>query len=115
MLFQKRLERPARQRPGGAVERPCEGHRARKLRVQRDLFLVGSLNGRAVATVMAGLEAHRGWINYLAVASDCRRQGIGLRMMEAAGTRPLFAILGLRWRTTATRGRSSELICPPCS
>ena len=32
----------------------------RKLRVQRDLFLVGTLDGRLVATVMAGYEGHRG-------------------------------------------------------
>ena len=57
---------------------------ARKLHVQRDLFLVGTLDGRVVATVMAGYEGHRGWINYLAVAPDCRRQGFGLRMMDAA-------------------------------
>lgn len=57
---------------------------ARKLHVQRDLFLVGSLDGRIVATVMAGYDGHRGWINYLAVAPDCRRQGFGLRMMDAA-------------------------------
>ncbi len=29
------------------------------------MFLVGSLDGRLVATVMAGYEGHRGWINYL--------------------------------------------------
>ncbi len=57
---------------------------ARKLHVQRDLFLVGSLEERIVATVMAGYDGHRGWINYLAVALDCRRQGFGLRMMDAA-------------------------------
>ena len=45
---------------------------ARKLRVQRDLFLVGSLDGRVVATVMAGYEGHRGWINYLACAQGWR-------------------------------------------
>ncbi len=60
---------------------------ARKLHVQRDLFLVGSLDGRVVATVMAGYEGHRGWINYLAVTHDCRRQGFGLRMMDAAERR----------------------------
>lgn len=38
----------------------------RKLRVQRDLFLVGFSNGRLVASVMSGYEGHRGWINYLA-------------------------------------------------
>ena len=59
----------------------------RKLRVQRELFLVGSLDGRLVATVMAGYEGHRGWINYLAVAEECRRQGFGRRMMDAAETR----------------------------
>ncbi|MYE11594.1 MAG: GNAT family acetyltransferase [Gammaproteobacteria bacterium] len=56
----------------------------RKLRVQRELFLVGSLSGRLVATVMAGYEGHRGWINYLAVAQECRRQGLGRQMMDAA-------------------------------
>ena len=59
----------------------------RKLRVQRDLFLVGSLDGRLVATVMAGYEGHRGWINYLAVAEECRRQGLGRRMMDGAEAR----------------------------
>ena len=56
----------------------------RKLRVQRDLFLVGLVNGRLVATVMSGYEGHRGWINYLAVATEYRRQGFGRRMMDAA-------------------------------
>ncbi len=56
----------------------------RKLRVQRDLFLVGTVHGRTVATVMAGYEGHRGWVNYLAVAEECRRQGFGRRMMNAA-------------------------------
>ena len=59
----------------------------RKLRVQRDLFLVGSLDGNLVATVMAGYEGHRGWINYLAVAEECRRRGFGRRMMDAAEAR----------------------------
>ena len=44
----------------------------RKLRTQRSMFLVGSVSTRLVATVMAGYEGHRGWINYLAVAPDCR-------------------------------------------
>lgn len=59
----------------------------RKLRVQRELFLVGLLNGRMVATVMSGYEGHRGWINYLAVSPRHRRQGIGRRMMDAAEIR----------------------------
>lgn len=59
----------------------------RKLRAQRELFLVGSLDGRLVATVMAGYDGHRGWINYLAVAAECRGRGFGRRMMDAAEAR----------------------------
>ena len=47
----------------------------RKLSVQRELFLVGLVADRIVATVMAGYEGHRGWINYLAVDPTQRRQG----------------------------------------
>lgn len=55
-----------------------------KLQVQRELFLVGVANDRVVATVMAGYEGHRGWINYLAVAPDQQRHGIGRRIMLVA-------------------------------
>ena len=56
----------------------------RKLRVQREMFLVGLLGTRLIATVMAGYEGHRGWLNYLAVAPDCRKRGFGRRLMEEA-------------------------------
>ena len=55
---------------------------ARKLRVQRELFLVGTLKGQVVASVMAGYEGHRGWVNYLAVAQAWRGHGYGLRLMQ---------------------------------
>ncbi|MDZ8081356.1 MAG: GNAT family acetyltransferase [Nostoc sp. DcaGUA01] len=56
----------------------------RKLCVQRHLFLVSIIWQEIVATVMAGYEGHRGWINYLAVAPQYQRQGIGkLMMLEA--------------------------------
>ena len=56
---------------------------ARKLRVDPDLFLVGEMDGRIVATVMGGYEGHRGWVNYLAVDPAQQRQGLGRRMMAA--------------------------------
>ena len=59
----------------------------RKLRVQRDLFLVGSMDGRLVATMMVGYEGHRGWVNFLAVATDFRKQGLGRLMMDEAEAR----------------------------
>lgn len=57
---------------------------ARKLRVNPEWFLVGELDGRIVAGVMAGYEGHRGWINYLAVAPTHRRAGLGRAMMTEA-------------------------------
>jgi len=62
---------------------------ARKLQVQPDLFLVAALGGRLVATVMAGYEGHRGWINYLAVAPEHQRAGLGHRLMAEAERRLL--------------------------
>jgi len=59
----------------------------RKLRVQADLFLVGLVGDRLVATVMAGYDGHRGWINYLAVTPDLRRRGIGHSMVEQVESR----------------------------
>ena len=57
---------------------------ALKVDFQPELFLVGTLADRIVATVMAGYEGHRGWINYLGVSPDYQRQGIGSRIMAAA-------------------------------
>ena len=56
----------------------------RKLAFQADLFLVGLLNEKIVASVMAGYEGHRGWINYLAVDPDQRGRGLGGIMMKRA-------------------------------
>lgn len=63
----------------------------RKLAVQRDMFLVGSLGSTLVATVMAGYEGHRGWINYLAVKPALRKQGLGRRLMEESEARLIAA------------------------
>jgi ribosomal protein S18 acetylase RimI-like enzyme len=50
---------------------------ARKLAVQPELFLVGVIDGAVMASVMAGYEGHRGWMNYLAVAPRFRGRGLG--------------------------------------
>ncbi len=65
--------------PGADIER--------KRQVQRDFFLVGTLEGAVVATVMAGYEGHRGWINYLAVDPAQRRRGYGRVLMARAEER----------------------------
>lgn len=56
----------------------------RKLAVQPDLFFVGVVDGAVAATVMAGYEGHRGWINYLAVAPEARGRGLGRLLMQHA-------------------------------
>ncbi|MFQ5421106.1 MAG: GNAT family acetyltransferase [Anaerolineae bacterium] len=57
---------------------------ARKLKVGRELFLVGEVDGRLMASAMGGYEGHRGWVNYLAVHPDFqRRGGYGRELMTA--------------------------------
>lgn len=55
---------------------------ARKLTVQRELFLVGELDGRIMASAMAGYDGHRGWVNYLAVAPARQGHGHGAALMQ---------------------------------
>lgn len=67
---------------------------ARKLTVQPELFLVvvdAPPDGRIIASAMAGYDGHRGWINYLAVAPEHQRSGIG-RMLMAEIERRLLAL-----------------------
>jgi ribosomal protein S18 acetylase RimI-like enzyme len=59
----------------------------RKLQVRPDLFLVGVKEGMVVATLMAGYDGHRGWINYLAVDPSNRRRGFGRAIMAEAERR----------------------------
>ena len=55
-----------------------------KLQFQPELLFAGTIHNRVVATLMAGYEGHRGWLNYLAVEPDLQRQGIGRRMVHHA-------------------------------
>ena len=55
---------------------------ARKLKVQAELFLMGYLEDKLIASVMAGYDGHRGWINYFAVHPDFQARGYGKQLMD---------------------------------
>ncbi len=54
----------------------------RKLTEQPELFLVGKIGGNVVASVMGGFDGHRGWVNYLAVAPEHQKKGLGRHLMR---------------------------------
>ena len=56
----------------------------RKLAVNPEMFLVGTIDGRIVACVMAGYEGHRGWLNYLAVSPAFRGRELARSIVAAA-------------------------------
>jgi ribosomal protein S18 acetylase RimI-like enzyme len=55
----------------------------RKLKVNPELFLVGLLDDKIIATVMGGYEGHRGWVYYLAVDPDNQKRGWGKQIVKA--------------------------------
>ena len=61
----------------------------RKLKVQPELFLIGCIDDKIIATAMAGYDGHRGWVYYLAVQPDYQNRGIGREIMHAAEERLL--------------------------
>lgn len=75
----------------------------RKLGTQPELFFVGEIDGQLVATIMAGFDGHRGWVNYLAVSPERRKEGLGrslMRHVEAALEARGCPKLNLQVRTT---------------
>src|SRR4051812_7227810 len=60
---------------------------ARKVAVADDLFLVGSVDGAVVATVMGGYDGHRGRVNYLGAGPWRRARGLGRALMDAVEVR----------------------------
>jgi len=80
---------------------------ARKLKVQRELFLVAELESVVVGVVMAGYDGHRGWINYLAVDIGQRRRGIGSALMRDAERR--LRLLGCPKINLQVRAENSEV------
>jgi ribosomal protein S18 acetylase RimI-like enzyme len=59
---------------------------SRKVQLDPEGLLLGWHDNLLIASVMAGYEGHRGWINYLAVDPEFRRKGLGRTMMKAAET-----------------------------
>ncbi len=49
-----------------------------------DVLVAVSRDGRLTGSVMVGHDGHRGWVYYLAVDPECRKQGIGRRLIDAA-------------------------------
>jgi len=56
----------------------------RKMAVRPDLFLVGIVEDQIVATVMAGYDGHRGWLNYLGVLRAFRKRGFARLIISEA-------------------------------
>ncbi|WP_341938336.1 GNAT family acetyltransferase [Marinimicrobium sp. C2-29] len=55
---------------------------SRKLAIQPELFFIGEVDGKVVASAMAGYDGHRGSVFYLAVSPDYQRRGYGKLMMD---------------------------------
>ena len=79
-----------------------------KVAFQPELFFVGIVDGTIVASVMAGYDGHRGWINYLAVSPSHRRQGIGSKIMRRA--EQSLAALGCPKVNLQVRATNQEVI-----
>ena len=56
----------------------------RKLKYQPELFLVGIIDNKIIATAMVGYDGHRGWVYYLAIRPNYQKSGFGKLMMDEA-------------------------------
>jgi ribosomal protein S18 acetylase RimI-like enzyme len=91
---------PPRNEPRAVIDR--------KLRVQRELFLVGELRGEIVGTVIAGFDGYRGWVYHLAVRPGFRRRGFGGELMHEAEVR--LKALGCPKLNLQVRSSNGEVI-----
>lgn len=57
---------------------------SRKVAYQPELFLVGEVEGKLMASAMVGYDGHRGSIFYLAVSPQFQRKGYGQALMKEA-------------------------------
>ena len=54
----------------------------RKLSIKDNLFIIGEINNKIIATAMAGYDGHRGYIYYLAVLPELQKKGIGSSVLS---------------------------------
>lgn len=80
----------------------------RKLKDGAELFLLGELNGKIMASAMGGYEGHRGWINYLAVAPAQQGKGYARQLMENLEQR--LRVLGCPKLNLQIRSSNVEVI-----
>jgi ribosomal protein S18 acetylase RimI-like enzyme len=53
----------------------------RKIQFQPNLFFVGLVSEKVIATAMAGYDGHRGSVFYLAISPDHQGRGLGQELM----------------------------------
>ncbi len=54
----------------------------RKLYIKDNLFIIGEINNKIIATAMGGYDGHRGYIYYLAVLPKLQKKGIGSSILS---------------------------------
>ena len=54
----------------------------RKLKIQKELFIVAEYENDIIGSAMAGFDGHRGWVYYVAVLKKYRKQNVGEALMN---------------------------------
>lgn len=57
-----------------------------KMSVQKELLFVAEDGDSIIGTVMSGYDGHRGWLYAVAAKPECRRKGIGRKLVNHAVT-----------------------------
>jgi ribosomal protein S18 acetylase RimI-like enzyme len=94
--------------PGSPSWNQPETDIKRKLVIQRELFLVASIDSELVGTAMDGYDGHRGWVYYVAVSPKHRKQGIGTALMKAVEQR--LASMGCPKLNLQVRATNKEVV-----
>jgi ribosomal protein S18 acetylase RimI-like enzyme len=81
---------------------------ARKIADSPELFFTGRIDGKLVASCMAGYDGHRGWIYFLAVARSDQRKGFAAQLV--AHVEAQLIELGCPKLELMVRDRNSEVI-----